>query len=140
MTIHTDTAWILFSAGVIFMTALLLGVVKWQKMVTSPTGRAHPYIDTAHRAALLYSFATGLIAAFVELSDWPAAVNLTAAGAMVLLFLVTIANYTRLGLQGVTENQMHNPPRSMQGMLAVLVLGEIGGFLVLLCGFASAQL
>ncbi|MEV4559199.1 hypothetical protein AB0K51_19730 [Kitasatospora sp. NPDC049285] len=140
MTIQTATAWILFFAGVIFVAALVLGVVKWQMMVTSPTGLAHPYIDTAHRSALLYSFATGLIAAFVELSKWPSAVNLTAAGAMVLLFMGTIANYTRLGLQGTTVNQMHNPPRSMQVVLAVLIIGELGGFLVLLTGFAAAQL
>ncbi|MER5638849.1 hypothetical protein ABT095_18030 [Kitasatospora sp. NPDC002227] len=140
MTLHTDTAWILFFAGVIFTVALLLGVWKWQKMSTSPTGQAHPYVDIAHRSALLYSFAAGLVSAFVQFSEWPAGVNLAAGGTMVALFLITIANYTRLGLQGTTENQMHNPPSSMRGVLALLIVGEIGGFLVLLTGFAAAQL
>jgi len=140
MTVHTDTAWVLFFSGVIFLWALLLGVLKWQRMVTSADGLAHPYIDIAHRAALMYAFATGLIAAFVQFSRWATAVNLAAAGTMILLFMVTIANYLRLGLQSQTDNQMRNPPGSMRFVLAALVIGEIGGFVVLLTGFAAAQL
>jgi hypothetical protein len=49
--------------------------------------RAHPYVDIAHRAALLYSFATLLIAVFVELSAWPAWVNLVAAMVVVFFFV-----------------------------------------------------
>ena len=37
-------------------------------MAVSENHLAHPYVDIAHRAALLYSFATLLIAVFVELS------------------------------------------------------------------------
>ena len=48
----------------------VLGVWKYRQMASSPDGLAHPYVDTAHRAALLYSFATLLIAVFVELSGW----------------------------------------------------------------------
>jgi hypothetical protein len=49
--------------------------------------RAHPYVDIAHRAALLYSFATLLIAVFVEPSAWPAWVNLAAAMVVVFFFV-----------------------------------------------------
>lgn len=140
MIIRTETAWVLFFAGLIFLWALILGVWKWQAMTTSPDGLAHPYVDIAHRAALLYSFATGLIALFVELSGWPTAVNATAAGAIVLLFVVTISNYIRLGLQRETDNQMRNPPPSMRFVLVALIIGEIGGFAVLLTGFAVEQL
>jgi hypothetical protein len=138
VVIHTGTAWVLFFAGLIFLWALVLGVWKWQAMTTSPDGLAHPYVDIAHRAALLY--ATGLIAVFVELSGWPSAVNFGAAAVIVLLFVVTIANYIRLGLQRQTDNQMRNPPRSMRFVLVALIVGEIGGFCVLLVGFATAQL
>ncbi|MEV7345907.1 hypothetical protein [Streptomyces sp. NPDC093544] len=138
--IRTEAAWVLFFAGLIFVWALILGVWKWQQMVTTANGAAHPYVDIAHRSALLYSFATGLIAAFVQLSGWPSAVNGTAAGAIILLFIVTITNYVRLGWQGETDNQMRNAPHSMRFMLAALIAGEIGGFLVLLTGFAEAQL
>ncbi|RJO75274.1 hypothetical protein D5S18_14870 [Nocardia panacis] len=137
---HTETAVVLFLAGVIFLVALLLGVWKWRAMSHAPGGLAHPYVDIAHRAALMYSFATVLIALFVELSGWSAAVNLGAGLAIIVLFMGTIANYIRLGLQRQTVNQMHNPPSWFGLALAVLILGEIGGFSVLLTGFAAGQI
>ncbi|MGO4617120.1 hypothetical protein AB4305_22005 [Nocardia sp. 2YAB30] len=140
MNIRTETALVLFFSGLIFLWALVLGVWKWQAMTNSPDGLAHPYVDIAHRAALLYAFATGLIAMFVELSGWPSAVNFGAAAAMILLFVVTIANYIRLGLRRETDNQMRNPPPSARFVLAALIVGEIGAFCVLLVGFAMAQL
>jgi hypothetical protein len=139
MDIRASAAVVLFAAGLLFLWALVLGVWKWRAMVTSPDGLAHPYVDTAHRAALLYAFATGLIAAFVQLSGWPPAVNLAAAGAMVLLFTGMIANYVRLGRQRKTDNQMRGAPREMNWVLAALIAGEIGGLCVLLAGFAEAQ-
>ncbi|WP_067467139.1 hypothetical protein [Nocardia amamiensis] len=81
-----------------------------------------------------------ITSACVELSGWPSAVNFGAAVVIVLLFVVTIANYIRLALQRQTDNQMRNPPPSMRFVLAALVVGEIGGFSVLLVGFATAQL
>jgi hypothetical protein len=44
-------------------------------MAASPDGLAHPYVDTAHRTALLYSLATLLLATFVEVSGFGEAVN-----------------------------------------------------------------
>lgn len=65
--LSTDTAVTLLAAGLIFLLSLVLGVWKYRQMVTGPNHLAHPYVDTAHRAALLYSFATLLTAVFVEL-------------------------------------------------------------------------
>jgi hypothetical protein len=59
--------------------------------------RAHPYVDIAHRAALLYSFATLLVAIFVEFSAWPAWVNLTAAMLVVFFFVGAIVGYISHG-------------------------------------------
>lgn len=72
------------------MLALILGVWKYREMMTSENHLAHPYVDIAHRAALLYSFATLLIAVFVQLSAWPVWVNLAAAGVLVFFFLAAI--------------------------------------------------
>jgi hypothetical protein len=66
-----DTKITLLAAGLIFVLALGLGVWKHRQIMTADDHRAHPYVDIAHRAALLYSFATLLIAVFVELSAWP---------------------------------------------------------------------
>ena len=54
----SDTVAVLTAAGLVFLWALVLGVWKYRQMAASPEGLAHPYVDTAHRAALLYSFAT----------------------------------------------------------------------------------
>jgi hypothetical protein len=61
-----DTKITLLAAGLIFLLALVLGVWKYREIMASQERRAHPYVDIAHRAALLYSFATLLIAAFVR--------------------------------------------------------------------------
>lgn len=60
-------------------------------------------MDTAHRAALLYSFAALLIAAFVEVSRWSAAVNLIAAGVVLFFFAASIATYVYHGLSATTR-------------------------------------
>jgi hypothetical protein len=74
-----DTRITLLAAGLIFLLALVLGVWRYRQIMVADDHRAHPYVDIAHPAALLYSFATLLLAAFVELSAWPAWGNLTAA-------------------------------------------------------------
>ena len=66
-----DVKIIVLSAGLIFLLALVLGVWKYRQVLISPEHRAHPYVDIAHRAALLYSFAALLVAVFVQLSVWP---------------------------------------------------------------------
>ena len=109
-------------------------------MATSDTHLVNPYVDIAHRAALLYSFATLLIAVFVELSAWPTWVNLTAAMVVVLFFVIAIGTYIRHGAKRDTTNQFANPaPGVHEGMLA-LIVAEIGGFAVLFAGFVAAQL
>jgi ABC-type xylose transport system permease subunit len=85
-----DTKITLLAAGLIFLLALVLGVWKYRQIMRTEDHRAHPYVDIAHRAALLYSFATLLIAVFVELSAWPVWVNLTAAMVVVFFFVAAI--------------------------------------------------
>jgi hypothetical protein len=82
-----DTKITLLAAGLIFLLALVLGVWKYRQIMAADDHRAHPYVDIAHRAALLYSFPTLLIAVFVELSAWPAWVNLTSAMVVVFFFV-----------------------------------------------------
>ena len=111
-------------------------------MAASPEGLAHPYVDIAHRAALLYSFATLLIAVFVELSGWSTAVNLIAAFAVIAFFISAISAYAYHGLSRDTENQFREgdgPPGLHPDMWALIVV-EIAGFSVLLAGFFSEQI
>ncbi|TDH22696.1 hypothetical protein EJ571_12420 [Mycobacteroides franklinii] len=137
--VSSDTAVTLLAAGLIFLLSLLLGVWKYRQMVTSPNHLAHPYVDTAHRAALLYSFATLLTAVFVELSAWPSWVNLTAAMVLVFFFVAAIASYIAHGALRDTTNQFEKPSAGMYLAMVLLILGEVGGFGVLLTGFLRAQ-
>ena len=142
MELGGDTKAVLLAAGLIFVGALLLGVWKYRQMAASPDGLAHPYVDTAHRAALLYSFATLLIATFVELSGWSTAVNLIAAFAVIAFFVGAIAGYVSHGIRRDTENQFREGegPGGLHPFMWALIVVEIAGFAVLLAGFVSEQI
>lgn len=135
-----DTKLTVLAAGLIFLLALGLGVWKYRQIMVAEDHRAHPYVDIAHRAALLYSFATLLIAVFVALSAWPVWVNLTAAAVVVFFFVGAIVSYIAHGARRDTVNQF-DPPASGTGLaMVLLILGEIGGFAVIFAGFIAGQL
>lgn len=134
-----DTVVTVLASGLIFLWSLVLGIWKYRQMATSPDHVAHPYVDIAHRAALLYAFATMLLAVFVELSAWPTWVNLTAAAVVVAFFVLAIATYVTHGIRRDTTNQFENVDTTVRLAMASLIVGEIGGFAVLLAGFVTGQ-
>lgn len=140
MVLGIDTRLTLLAAGLIFLLSLALGVWKYRQMAVSENHLAHPYVNIAHRAALLYSFATLLIAVFVELSGWPTWVNLTAAMVVVAFFVIAIVTYIGHGMKRDTTNQFANPAAGLHAGMLALIVAEIGGFIVLLAGFVVAQL
>jgi len=135
-----DTKVVLLLAAAMFLWALLLGVLKYRQIVESEESVAHPYVDVAHRAALLYSFALLLVATFVELSGWGTLVNLLAAGALAFYFFASVAAYTFHGWQRDTDNQFRDPVAGLHAFMAALIAAEIGGWLVLVAGFLDAQI
>jgi hypothetical protein len=138
--ITTATSVTLCAAGLTFLLALVLGVWKYRQMATSPDHRAHPYVDIAHRSALLYSFATALVAVFVQLSAWPQWVNLAAAMTLVVFFIGAIASYILHGAKGEITNQFAHPGPGLHAAMTALILAEIGGFAVLFSGFLRSWL
>lgn len=139
MELGGDTKAVLLASALMFLWALLLGVWKYRQIVESEQSQAHPYVDIAHRAALLYSFALLLVATFVELSGWSTLVNLIAAGAMTFYFYAAVAGYAIHGWKRDTDNQFHNPVNGTHPFMIALILAEIGGWLVLIAGFLDAQ-
>lgn len=139
MELGLDTNLTLLVAGLIFLLALGLGVWKYRQIATSADHVAHPYVDIAHRAALLYSFAALLLAVFVELSSWATWVNLAAAGVVVFFFVVAIGSYVLHGARRDTTNQFERAGAGVHAGMWALVVGEIGGFAVLLVGFVDGQ-
>jgi len=139
MDLGSDTRAVLLAAGLIFLGALLLGVWKYRQMAAAEDGLAHPYVDIAHRAALLYSFATLLLAAFVELSGFPTAVNLIAAFVPIFFFAAAIVGYSIHGARRDTDNQFRDPVPGTRAFMWALIAGEIGGVAVLIAGFLDGQ-
>ena len=143
MELGGDTKAVLLAAGVMFLLALVLGVWKYRQMATSTDALAHPYVDIAHRAALLYSFATLLIAAFVQFSGWSETVDIVCAGVLYFFFLGAVSGYAYHGWVKDTDNQFRDPYPSaaaVHGYMAALIVGEIGAFSVLLAGFVEGQI
>src|SRR5918997_4471788 len=141
MELGDDTKAVILAAGAMFMLALLLGVWKYRGMATPPNHLAHPYVDTAHCAALLYSFATLLVAVFVELSGWSETVDLICAGILYLFFAGAVLGYAYHGWRQDTDNQFRDPSPSaaaVHGYMVALIVGEIAAFSVLLAGFVEA--
>jgi predicted neutral ceramidase superfamily lipid hydrolase len=134
-----DTKAVLLAAALMFLWALLLGVLKYRQILESDEASAHPYTDIAHRAALLYSFALLLVATFVELSGWSTLVNLLAASALGVYFYAAVAGYMFHGLRRDTDNQLRDPTPAIRGFMSTLIAAEIGGWLVLVAGFLDAQ-
>ena len=135
------------SAGVFFLTGLLTGAWKYAHIARSPEATAPVYVDIAHRASLLYSFAALLVAVFAHLSAWSATVDLIAAALPLAFFAAAIGSYVLHGLLRDTDNQLRRPhqlgsatlpPALMVFFMWLLMAAEIGGFGVLFAGALQA--
>lgn len=131
------------ASGLFFLTGLLGGVWKFWHHANSPDASSPVYVDLAHRASLLYSFASLLLAVFASLSAWSNAVNFYAAAAALAFFAFAVFTYILHGALRDTDNQLKRPHRigsillprhaNLVGMVT-LIVAEIGGFLVLFTG------
>ena len=126
------------SAGVFFLNALLTGVWKYRQIAASDQARAHPYVDIAHRASLMYSFAGLLVATFVEISQLPNKIEFVATFFLLIYFAMAIISYMVQGFLKKTENQFINAPLIFGWFMWSLIIAEIGGFCVLLFGVITA--
>ncbi|KAG0325275.1 hypothetical protein BGZ99_000852 [Dissophora globulifera] len=99
----------LILGGYHLMTGLLLGVVKYYQIHTSPSYTAHPYISVAHRAALMYGFASTQLAGVALLSAWSEPVNTAASIAAQFFFVTAVMTYATHGFLRDTTNQLKQP-------------------------------
>lgn len=133
----------LLAAGIFFASGLLTGVWKYLATMRATEAQAPVYVDIAHRASLLYAFATMLLREFVPYSPVDAATTLWVVAAPILFFASAIAVYVLHGLLRDTDNQLrrphvlgkrHLPTLAIHLYMGALVLGEIGGFAILFYG------
>ena len=130
----------LLASGLFLLAGMLLGVLKYRRIMTSDVHRAPVYVDIAHRASLLYSFASLVIAKLLEYSPFPTSIQICIAAVPLFYFAVTIIEYTVLGLRNRTENQFSERNFITTWGMYMLIVGEIGGLSAILWGFISTQL
>ena len=130
----------IIGAGIFFLNGLVTGVWKYREIMASAEARAHPYVDLAHRASLLYAFAAILIAVFAEVSQLGNTLEVIATLALMIYFGLAIGTYMYQGVIKQTDNQLRNAPPATAWFMWSLVAAEIGGFLVLFYGVLVAVL
>jgi hypothetical protein len=129
----------LSAAGLFLLTGLLIGVWKYWRMLNSPDHRAPAYVDIAHRAALLYSFASLTMMKLVEYSPYPQPVQLAATSVPIVFFAAAVASYVWHGVLEDTDNQFEQRSFVTTWGMVLLIAGEIGGISVLVWGFFVAE-
>ncbi|BFM09757.1 hypothetical protein GCM10025791_17970 [Halioxenophilus aromaticivorans] len=107
--------------------------------MVSENQRAPIYIDVAHRAALMYSFAALVMAQLLIYSPYSATFQLWIAAVPLFFFAVSIATYIKLGLQGQTRSQFSDKNFTTTWGMWALIVGEVGGVSMIVLGFVQTQ-
>ena len=129
----------LLSSGLFLLAGMLIGVLKYQRMLTRPSHTAPVYVDIAHRAAFLYSFAMLVIARLLEYSPYSERVQVGAAGLVLLFLALTVGGYLAHGLKEDTDNLFRERTFTTTWYMYLLIAGEIGGLSVVVWGFVETQ-
>ena len=130
----------LAASGLFLLSGLITGVWKYRHIVRSPERRAPVYVDIAHRASLMYSFAALVMMELVSVSPYSESLQLWATGVPIFFFAAAIASYLWHGFLNDTDNQFREPTSFLSWGMLLLIVGEIGGIAVLVWGFVSTQL
>ena len=129
----------LLAAGLFLLAGLLSGVWKYWGILRSPEHRAPVYVDIAHRASLLYSFACLVMMKLVEYSPYSTTVQIAATTVPIFFFAVAVGSYVWHGALDDTENQFEARNFVTTWGMALLIIGEIGGVFVLVWGFVVTE-
>lgn len=143
LVLTTATQWAIVFSGIFLWIGMLTGVWKYLQIRRSVQGRAHYYVDIAHRSSLLYAAASLILAVlstFSVLSDF---VALVCVLANLFYFTMSVLIYIVHGLLQDTTNQFKQPHQlgkltlpawCMSVMMLSLIVAELGATTVLLLG------
>lgn len=129
----------LLSSGLFLLLGMLIGIIKYRRMLTTPEHTAPVYIDIAHRAAFLYSFAMLVIAKLLEYSPYSETVQFGAAGLVLAFLTLTVGGYLTHGLKNDTDNLFRERNFTTTWYMYLLIAGEIGGLSIIIWGFVQTQ-
>jgi hypothetical protein len=127
-------------SGIFLLFGMIEGVVKYKQIMKSPINRASAYINIAHVASFLYSFAALVMAALLKYSPYSLAKQMWMAGIPLFCFALTIGQYFRLGLENKTDNQFKEKNLTNTFGMDLIIAGEIGGVSLILWGFFKTQI
>ena len=128
------------SACCFFIAGLAFGAWKWLQIRRSSNAQAHPYVDIAHRTALLYAFACMLLERVAIRSQLEEPHKAMLVAAIIGFFAFSVLMYVLHGLLADTTNQLLRPyrlarielpPFVMEAFFAALIAVELGGFVAL---------
>jgi hypothetical protein len=122
----------LLASGLFLLTGMLTGVLKYQRIMTSVEHRAPVYVDIAHRAAFLYSFAMLVIARLPEYNPYSVKVQTGAVAGVLVFLVITILGYIAHGIKNDTENIFNERSFTTTWYMYLLIIGEIGGLSIIL--------
>jgi hypothetical protein len=129
----------LSAAFIYLMVGLITGIWKYLCMRSSPKARAPYYVDIAHRASLMYSFAALVLGELAHRSVFSSQINALAVSLTLGYFGLAIISYVIHGWLNDTNNQLRRPHRLGSAelptwMISVfmwsLIVAEVGGTVV----------
>jgi hypothetical protein len=130
----------LLSSGLFLLAGMLIGILKYQRMMNRETHTAPIYVDFAHRAAFLYSFAMLVIARLLEYSPYSLRVQLGAMGLVLVFLVLTVFGYLAHGLMEDTDNLFRERTFTTTWYMYMLIAGEVVGLSVIIWGFVRTQI
>ena len=129
----------LLVSGIFLLNGMLTGIWKYAKIMSSEKHQAPAYVDIAHRASFFYSFASLVIAKLMEFSPFGNFWQIVIVAFPLGYFLLTVTGYIREGYLNRTENMFSERNFVTVWFMYGLIIGEIGGFLLILGGFVYTQ-
>ncbi|MGL4310659.1 MAG: hypothetical protein ACRCSU_09245 [Paracoccaceae bacterium] len=127
---YSTSVGLLLASGFLF-TGLLTGVWKYLEMRRSKQAVAPVYVDIAHRAALMYSFAMTLLSLLTLQTTLSQMQQLVLLGILAGSFAFAVGSYILHGLLQDTDNQFRKPfvlgKRRLHGATADIVMVIKGG-------------
>lgn len=129
----------LAASGLFLFVGLIGGVMKYHGIMTSENHRAPVYIDVAHRASLMYSFAALVMAELLKYSPYSVAVQCVITAVPLFFFAAAVAQYFKLGVENKVRNQFKQRSFVTTWGMLFLIVGEVGGVGAIVWGFIQTQ-
>ncbi len=130
----------LLVSGLFLLNGMLTGIWKYSQIMKSENHQAPVYVDIAHRASFFYSFACLVIAKLMEFSPFSEFWQIIIVVVPLSYFILAVIGYMKEGFLNRTDNMFRQRNFITTWFMYGLIVGEIGGFALILFGFIYSQI